>query len=67
MMRSPETTLHDAITLGDQHVAGVERGARLHAGADERRLGHDERHGLLLHVGAHQRALRVVVLDEGDQ
>ena len=53
--------------LGHDDVAGVDRGAVLHAGADERRLGTDQRHGLTLHVGAHQRAVGVVVLEERDQ
>ena len=35
-----------------------------HAGADERRLGAEQRHRLALHVGAHQRAVGVVVLEE---
>ena len=39
----------------------------LHAGADERRLGADQRHRLALHVRAHQRAVCVVVLEERDQ
>src|SRR6476619_1959558 len=36
-------------------------------GADERRGGTEERDGLALHVGAHQRAVRVVVLEERDE
>ena len=59
--------LDDAGLLGDDHVAGVDRGAELHPGADERRLGAEQRHGLALHVGAHQGAVRVVVLQERDQ
>ena len=51
---------------GDQHVAGVERRAALHPGADERRVGLEQRHGLALHVRAHQRAVGVVVLEERD-
>ena len=47
--------------------AGVARHHLLHAGADQRRLGLDERHGLALHVGAHQRAVGVVVLEERDE
>ena len=39
----------------------------LEAGADERRLGAQQRHRLALHVGAHQRAVGVVVLEERDQ
>ena len=38
-----------------------------HAGADERRLGHEQRHALALHVRTHQRAVRVVVLEERNQ
>ena len=47
--------------------AGVAGDDRLHAGADERRLGPDQRHRLALHVGAHQRAVGVVVLEERDE
>ena len=53
--------------LGDDHVTGVDRGAALHAGADQRRVGPQQRHGLALHVRAHQRAVGVVVLEERDQ
>ena len=53
--------------LGHDDVAGVDCGAVLHAGTDERRLGTDQRHGLTLHVRAHQRAVGVVVLEERDQ
>ena len=47
--------------------AGIARHDLFHAGADERRLGLDERHGLTLHVRAHQRAVGVIVLEERDQ
>ena len=56
-----------AVVLGEDHVAGVDRGAALHAGADQRRLGLQQRHRLALHVRAHQRAVGVVVLEERDQ
>ena len=56
-----------AVALGQEHVAGVAGGAGLDAGADVGRLGHDQRHGLLLHVGAHEGPVGVVVLDEGDE
>ena len=59
--------LDDAGLGGDDHVTGVDRGAELHAGADQRRVALDQRHGLALHVGAHQRAVGVVVLEERDQ
>ena len=52
---------------GDHHVTRVDRGAALHAGADQRGLGDHQRHGLTLHVGAHQGAVGVVVLQERDQ
>src|SRR4051812_18640109 len=58
---------HDTGTPGDDDLAGVARGARLHAGADDRALGLEERHRLALHVRAHQGAVRVVVLEERDQ
>jgi hypothetical protein len=53
--------------LGQSDVAGVDRGALLHAGSDQRRLGLQQRHRLALHVGAHQRPVGVVVLEERDQ
>ena len=58
---------HLAVALGEHHVAGVDRGAALHPGADQRRLGLQQRHRLALHVRAHQRAVGVVVLEERDQ
>ena len=45
----------------------VARDHAFHAGADERRLGANQRHRLALHVGAHQRAVGVVVLEERNQ
>ena len=39
----------------------------LHAGADQRRLRAHQGHRLALHVGAHQRPVRVVVLQERDE
>ena len=56
-----------AVVGGEDDVAGVDRGAALHAGADQRRVGLQQRHRLALHVGAHQRPVGVVVLEEGDQ
>ena len=52
---------------GDDRGSGIARHRRLHAGADERGVGLDQRHRLALHVRAHQRAVGVVVLEEGDQ
>ena len=51
------------ILRGDD-VAGVVCRAELHAGTDERCLGAQQRNCLALHVGAHQCAVCVVVLEE---
>ena len=45
-----------AVAFGDDHLAGVDGGPALHAGADQRHLGAHQRHGLALHVRAHQGA-----------
>ena len=58
---------HGTVGLGHDHVARVTGGAGFDARADVGGLGYDQRHGLLLHVGAHQGPVGVVVLDEGDQ
>ena len=44
--------------------AGVARHHVFQAGADERRFRPQQRHGLTLHVRAHERAVGVVVLEE---
>ena len=46
--------------------AGIHSGLVLHTGADNRALGLEQRHSLTLHVRAHQRTVRVIVLQEGD-
>ena len=43
------------------------RGAQLHAGADQRGFRGEQRHGLTLHVRAHEGSVRVVVLQEGNE
>jgi hypothetical protein len=57
----------DARAAGGDRGAGIAGDRLLHAGADERRLGADQRHRLALHVRAHQGAVGVVVLEERDQ
>jgi hypothetical protein len=52
---------------GDDDRARVARGDVLHAGSDERRPRPQQRHCLALHVRSHQRAVRVVVLEERNQ
>ena len=47
--------------------AGVAGDDGFHAGADERRIGLHQRHGLALHVRAHEGAVGVVVLEERDE
>ena len=64
--RSAETSCTTPAFSARDDVTGVDRRAVLHAGADERRLGPDQRHRLTLHVRAHQGAVGVVVLEERD-
>ncbi len=57
---------HDAVALGEDGDLGIHADLVFHAGADDRRLGAEQRNGLALHVRAHQGAVRVVVRQEGD-
>ena len=54
-------------SLGDDDRVRIAGDFAFHAGADERRLGDEQRHALALHVRAHQRAVRVVVFEERNQ
>ena len=58
---------HLAGFLGDDDRAGVARDALFQAGGHQRRFGDQQRHRLALHVRTHQRAVRVVVLQERNQ
>ena len=66
-MRRESTESTTPGAAADHRGAGVLDRDVLHAGADERGLGAEQRHGLALHVRAHQRAVGVVVLEERDQ
>ena len=57
----------DAGAAGGDGGAGIAGDRLFHAGADERRLGADQRHRLALHVRAHQRAVGVVILQERNE
>ena len=59
--------IDDAVAFAEDHGAGIAGGNAFHAGADERRFATDEGHGLALHVGTHQGAVGVVVLEERNQ
>ena len=59
--------IDDAGAAGSDGGAGVAGHHLFHAGADERRLGTDQRHGLTLHVRAHEGAVGVIVLEERDE
>src|SRR6202044_2133353 len=59
--------IDNAIALGEDDGAGVAGGDAFHAGADQGRLRDEQRHGLALHVCAHECAVGVVVLEEGNQ
>ncbi len=58
---------HDAVLLGDHADTGVACRLLLHAGADNRSLGRNERDALALHVGAHQCTVCIIVLQERDK
>ena len=59
--------IDDAVALGQNHSSGIASGDAFHSGADDRRFRAQQRHRLALHVGAHQCAVGVVVLEEGHQ
>ena len=59
--------LDHAVPPGDRRDARIARHHAFHARADQRRVGAEQRHGLPLHVRAHQRPVGVVVLQERDQ
>src|SRR5215472_9593993 len=59
--------VHDAVAPCQNHSAGIAGRNAFHTGADNRRRGAKQRYRLALHVGAHQRAVRVVVLQEWHQ
>ena len=59
--------VNDAIAPADHHRAGIARGHALHTSAHERGFAANQRYGLALHIRAHQRAVRIVVLEEGNQ
>src|SRR5207245_1776484 len=59
--------IDDAFAFAEHNRAGIARRDALHPSADERRFSLDERHRLALHVGTHERAVGVVVLQERNQ
>ena len=67
MIACASTAVTVAGDVGNDEAARVLGGAILHAGADDRRLRTEQRHGLTLHVRAHERAVCVVVLEERNE
>ena len=67
MISSAVTRRDDAGAPRDDDRAGVDGHLLLESRADERRARIEQRHGLALHVRAHQRAVRVVVLEERNE
>src|SRR5215813_11393132 len=55
------------VTAGQNDGSRIACSHAFHAGSDERSFRHEQRHRLTLHVRAHQRAVRVVVLKEGHE
>ena len=66
-MRSASTSTTEPSFAREDHVARVHGGAELEPRADDRRLRDHQRNCLLLHVRAHERTVRVVVLEERDE
>src|SRR5690606_22067141 len=59
--------IDDAATASDHADAGVARYVALHSGTHQRLVRTQGRHGLTLHVRAHECAVGVVVLEERNQ
>ena len=59
--------IDDAGAAGGDGGAGIAGHHFFHAGADQRRFRPQQRHGLALHVGAHQGAVGVVIFQERHQ
>ncbi len=60
-------TLHRTVFLGNNAHARVHSRLYFHTCSHHGSFRRQKRHRLTLHVGSHQRAVRVVVLQEGDQ
>ena len=58
---------HDAGAFSCDADLGIDSALMLDAGCHDRGLRDHQRHGLTLHVCAHQRTVRVVVLEERDE
>ena len=56
-----------AVGFGNHHRTGISGNPALHTGADNGRLGDEQRYSLALHVGSHQGAIRVIMLEERNQ
>ena len=59
--------LHHTCLLRYDADSGVNRSLHFHTCPYDRRLSCEERDRLTLHVGSHQRTVRIVVLEERDQ
>ncbi|CAB4650096.1 unannotated protein [freshwater metagenome] len=58
---------HNTGGLSNNHVTGVNGGEGLHTGSNQRGLRAQERNSLTLHVGTHECAVSIVVLEERNQ
>jgi hypothetical protein len=59
--------VHHTAALGDHGNAGVHRHFALHSGTNQRLFRFQRRHGLALHVGAHECPIGVVVFKKRNQ
>ena len=58
---------HHARLLSQDDIAGINGCTPFGTGAHQRTLGFDQRHGLTLHVGTHQRSVALIVFQERNQ
>ena len=59
--------IHHTIAARNNRRTRITRHRGFHASANQRRISADQRHRLTLHVGTHQRAVRVIVFQERNQ
>ena len=60
-------TLNGSCLLCHHTHAGVNSSLYFHTCSDHRSFHREQRHGLTLHVGSHEGAVRIVILQEWDQ
>ena len=59
--------INHTVTAGKHNSSRVAGGNAFHSSTNDWSFRHEQRHGLTLHVGAHQSAVLVIVLEERHQ